>query len=302
MRYRNGDIMEINENRLPIVEALIISSPEPLPSRKIADVAKDITPSQVDQIIGSLNEKYQELNTSFRIRKIAGGYQMYILDSYAGFVNELFTRRRTAKLSRAGLETLAIISYRQPVIKADIELIRGVSSDSAIHTLLQKKLITLAGRAKSLGRPLLYATTGEFLKYFNLNSLDDLPRMEEIEELLAADEPDVQESLGLEEGKKEAAQDSSDDLENDDDDKIYATVDSSSSDEPIEHPPETLTEEEEQLAQIIDEAVDKTLSVRAESDEFESNQDSPVDIIPGAESLPEETETADTAEEETVQK
>ncbi|MCP4633933.1 MAG: SMC-Scp complex subunit ScpB, partial [candidate division Zixibacteria bacterium] len=190
--------MSDNGNRLPIIEALIFSSPEPLPTSKIINIIQDITAAEINNAVTELNEKYLNTDASFRIRKIAGGYQVYITENYAGYVEELFTRRRTQKLTRAALETLAIIAYRQPVTRVDIEMIRGVSSDSAVRTLLERKFITLSGRAKTIGRPLLYSTTNEFLKYFSLNSLNDLPKMEEIEELLSAKEQESQQILAFE--------------------------------------------------------------------------------------------------------
>jgi segregation and condensation protein B len=183
--------MNNNGVREPIIESLILSSSEPLPARKIAEVIDDISPGEIDAIVDDLNIKYTNSDLSFRIRKIAGGYQTYIIEDYARYVEDLFARRRNIRLTRAALETMAIIAYRQPVTRTDIELIRGVASDSVIHTLLERKLITMAGRAETIGRPLLYKTTGEFLKFFNLNSLEDLPKMEEIEELLAAGEPKI---------------------------------------------------------------------------------------------------------------
>ncbi|UCD18054.1 MAG: SMC-Scp complex subunit ScpB [Candidatus Zixiibacteriota bacterium] len=189
--------MNTNGNHLPIIEALILSSPEPLPARKITDAIGQITAPEIELAVTELNEKYRASDSSFRIRKIAGGFQCYITESYAPFVEELHARRRNTRLSRAALEALAIIAYRQPVTKTDVEMIRGVASDSVIHTLLERKLVTLAGRASTIGRPLLYKTTDEFLKYFNLNSHDDLPRMEEIEELITSREPDIQPGLPL---------------------------------------------------------------------------------------------------------
>jgi segregation and condensation protein B len=189
--------MNLNGNHQPTIEALILSSPVPLPAGKIADLIDGATVSDVNQVIDKLNTSYVNNESSFRIREIAGGYQVYITSDYAPIVEELYSKRRSTRLSRAALETLAIISYRQPVTKMDVEMIRGVSSDSAIHTLMEKKLLTLAGRAQSVGRPLLYKTTDDFLKYFNLNSLEDLPRMEEIEELLTGKEPDNQQLLPL---------------------------------------------------------------------------------------------------------
>jgi segregation and condensation protein B len=161
------------------------------------DVVDDISAADIEEIVTALNEKYLATDSSFRIRKVAGGYQLYIIEDYAGYVEELHTRRRNARLTRSALETLAIIAYRQPVTKLDIEMIRGVASDSVLHTLLERKLITLSGRAQTIGRPLLYRTTDEFLKYFNLNAIEDLPKMTEIEELLSSREPDAQQILPL---------------------------------------------------------------------------------------------------------
>ncbi|PKK82099.1 MAG: SMC-Scp complex subunit ScpB [candidate division Zixibacteria bacterium HGW-Zixibacteria-1] len=185
------------ENNIPIIESLIFSSPEPLPSRKISEVLDNLSNGDIDEAVEILNKKYSENDHAYRIRKIAGGYQVYIIESYARYVEELLARRRNIRLTRSALETMAIIAYRQPVTKTDIEMIRGVASDSVIHTLLQRKLVTLAGRSDSVGRPLLYKTTDEFLKFFNLNTLNDLPRMEEIEELLAARDYDSQPTLPL---------------------------------------------------------------------------------------------------------
>jgi len=189
--------MDQNGNRLPIIESLILSSPEPLSARRMIDVVDDISAADIEEIVTALNEKYLATDSSFRIRKVAGGYQLYIIEDYAGYVEELHTRRRNARLTRSALETLAIIAYRQPVTKLDIEMIRGVASDSVLHTLLERKLITLSGRAQTIGRPLLYRTTDEFLKYFNLNAIEDLPKMTEIEELLSSREPDAQQILPL---------------------------------------------------------------------------------------------------------
>jgi len=198
------------EIKLPLVESLILASPEPLPPRKIAEVVDNISTGDIDEIVESLNQKYLNSNMSFRIRKIAGGYQVYIVETFARHVEELLTRRRSIRMTRAALETLAIIAYRQPVTKMDIEMIRGVASDSVIHTLLERKLVTMAGRAESVGRPLLYKTTDEFLKFFNLNSIDDLPKMQEIEELLASRDGDSQQSLSFEAERDKAAEDAGD--------------------------------------------------------------------------------------------
>lgn len=180
-----------------VVEALILASPEPLPGRKISGLVDDMTPSLVGKVVADLNNCYMSTGSCSRIREIAGGYQFYILPEFAGFVEELFARRRKMRLTRAALETLAITAYRQPVTKTDIEHIRGVASDGVLHNLLEKKMITIKGRAETVGRPLQYCTTDEFLKFFGLARLDDLPKMSEIEELIKAVEPQDQGQLSL---------------------------------------------------------------------------------------------------------
>jgi len=179
------------------VEALVLASPEPIPGRKITQVLEEATSGQVNRAISELNEKYSEAGSSFRIRELAGGYQFYILPEYVGFVDELFTRRRKMRLTRAALETVAIIAYRQPVTKAEIEHIRGVASDGVIHNLMEKGMTTIKGRANTVGRPLQYGTTNEFLKFFGLKSIDELPKMSEIEELISAGEDQNQTELNL---------------------------------------------------------------------------------------------------------
>jgi len=194
--------------KLPIIESLILSSPEPLPARRIGEVVGDISPGDIDGAVNELNEKYRQNDLSFRIRKVSGGYQIYVIEDYKQYVDELLTRRRTVRMTRAALECLAIIAYRQPVTKMDIEMIRGVSSDSVIRTLLERKLITLAGRAETIGRPLLYRTTAEFLKFFGLFSIDDLPRMSEIEELMATQDQPPQADLPFDSPQPPTADDS----------------------------------------------------------------------------------------------
>ncbi|MDF1544228.1 MAG: SMC-Scp complex subunit ScpB [bacterium] len=179
------------------VESLILAAPEPLAPRRIADVIEQATPSTVTAAVAELNNRYTETAASFRIREIAGGFQFHIIPEYTGYVEELFSRQRKLRLTRASLETLAIVAYRQPVTRNEIEHIRGVASDGVVHNLMEKKLITMTGRSESVGRPLQYGTTDEFLKFFGLNSLSDLPQMREIEELLKAEEPTNQTRLEL---------------------------------------------------------------------------------------------------------
>ncbi|MCJ7509221.1 MAG: SMC-Scp complex subunit ScpB [candidate division Zixibacteria bacterium] len=178
------DQKEVKESAQSIVEALLFASDTPLTSQKISSLVENITPQQVEEIVDQLNQKYEEGNRSFSIRKVASGFQMYTLPDFKPWIEKLVSTSHSQKLSPAALEALAIIAYKQPVVKSEVEHIRGVDSDWVIHGLLEKNLITIVGRKHGLGRPLLYGTTPGFLSYFGLNSLDDLPKIEELEELM----------------------------------------------------------------------------------------------------------------------
>lgn len=175
------------------MEALIFSSDKPLKVSRIRELLQD-DEVDVETIIEELNNEYAERENSFYIRKIAGGYQFYTRKEFAHWVKKLYTQGRL-KLSRPALETLAIIAYKQPITRAEIESIRGVNSDYLLKSLLEKNLIRISGRLEAPGRPLLYATTERFLEHFGLNSLDELPRIREIEELLKAEDQSEQDGI-----------------------------------------------------------------------------------------------------------
>lgn len=190
----------MNDNfKISVVESLILASPEPLQGKKIADLLDNYNSSKVAKAVAELNNRYVESGCSFRIRELAGGYQFFIMPEFTGFVQEMFSRTRKLRLTRAALETLAIVAYKQPVTKTDVEMIRGVASDGVIHNLLEKKMLTIKGRAETVGKPLQYGTTDEFLKFFGLNKITELPKMSEIEELIVAAEPQNQTELVLSE-------------------------------------------------------------------------------------------------------
>jgi len=162
-----------------VVEAVLFASDEPLSDARLVDIV-EIGVKQVRQYIQSLNEKYKANNNAFRIEQIAGGYQMLTLSSYNHWLQKLLRVRSEGKLSSAALETLAIIAYKQPVMRADIEAIRGVAVGEIIRSLMSKGLVKIVGRAEVIGRPMLYGTTKKFLEIFGLNSLKDLPKAEEL--------------------------------------------------------------------------------------------------------------------------
>jgi segregation and condensation protein B len=140
--------------------------------------------SLIYECIEKLNQEYEATGRSFRIIEIAGGYQFATRSEHAEYVARLFKEKSRRRLSGAALETLAIISYKQPVSKLDVENIRGVNCDEVLKSLLEKNLITITGRAEAVGRPLLYGTTGDFLRHFGLPSIQDLPKPRELEELM----------------------------------------------------------------------------------------------------------------------
>jgi segregation and condensation protein B len=174
-----------------VIEALIFSSDDPINGSEIVKAIKGIdgedvqlTGDEVDQSVDSLNARYDELGISFRIQKIANGYLFSTKPENAKYVGYLSSEKSKRRLSQAALETLAIIAYKQPVTKPELETIRGVNSDYILTTLLEKNLITISGRAETIGRPLLYGTTEDFLKYFGLHKISDLPKPREIEEIM----------------------------------------------------------------------------------------------------------------------
>ncbi len=174
-----------------VIEALIFSSDEPISENEIIRAIKGIDGEEIEidsddvhSAVEELNKKYDENGNSFKIRKIANGFIFATTEINAKYVGFLSSEKSKRRLSQAALETLAIIAYKQPVTKPELEQIRGVNSDYILNTLLEKNLITITGRAETIGRPLLYGTTTEFLKYFGLYNLSDLPKPREIEEIM----------------------------------------------------------------------------------------------------------------------
>ena len=167
-----------------VVEALIFASDVPLTVEQIREYVDEATPSQIRKAVEALNLEYSQTNRAFHVVAVAGGFQMVTRETYSQWVKKLFFKRIKARLSQAALETLSVIAFKQPVSKTEISAIRGVNCDGVVGTLLERKLITMSGRADGPGRPLLYKTTKEFLAYMGVNSLSDLPRPREIDELM----------------------------------------------------------------------------------------------------------------------
>jgi len=200
-----------------IVEALLFASDAPLTAADIARVDERLDEDTVDAVVQELRAVYDEAEHAFQIYEIAGGYQLLTRPDFATYLERYETIPQTTKLSMSGLEVLAIIAYRQPIGRGEIEEIRGVGSSGSIKTLLDRGLIEVAGRGEGLGRPLLYGTTSKFLEHFGFRSLEDLPRPEELPVVLrtrapvtpAAEpaEPAVDSAEPLPEASSEAAAD-----------------------------------------------------------------------------------------------
>ena len=166
------------------VESLIFTAPHPIALEEIRGVLEEtfglaFTNDSILQAIGELKRRYDHAQHSFEVVEIAGGYQFMSKGAYHQTIGTHLRQQSTKKLSRSALETLSIIAYRQPVTRSELEKIRGVSCDYALQKLLEKELVTITGRADSVGKPLLYGVTDRFMDYFGIRSLSDLPQPKE---------------------------------------------------------------------------------------------------------------------------
>lgn len=162
-----------------IIEALLIATDVPLSLQRIEEII-NVPIEKIKQGIDTLNQEYKDTGRAFEIKEVAGGYQIYTLPEYADFVGRL--KQKKEKLSKAALETLAIIAYHQPITRAEVEKARGVDSSYILESLLEKGLIKTCGRLPTPGRPIKYSTTNEFLRYFGIKDLSELPREEDFAE------------------------------------------------------------------------------------------------------------------------
>lgn len=162
-----------------IVEALIFSCRESLSASKATEVVEGLTRRDFLRVVEELNREYEREGRAFRIEEVGGGYRLYTLAAYSLWINRLKKQKGEERLSSAALETLAIVAYKQPIQRVDVEAVRGVQSGPIIRSLMEKGLVKIVGRSDVLGRPLLYGTTKAFLEHFGLRSLDDLPKIRE---------------------------------------------------------------------------------------------------------------------------
>lgn len=161
-----------------IIEAVLLSTDVPLPGSKLAQIVGGCDAKDVQKHIETLNAKYEQMGCTFRIEAIAKGYQILTLPAYNPWISKLHKARADSRLTPAALETLAVIAYKQPAMRAAIEAVRGVAVGDVLGRLREVNLVKIVGRAEEIGRPLLYGTTTRFLEVFGLASLKDLPKLD----------------------------------------------------------------------------------------------------------------------------
>jgi segregation and condensation protein B len=165
---------------LAFVEATLLAADEPLSLRRLASAAGLADVAEARRLVQRLQEFYDREGTAFQVEELAGGFQLLTRPEYHPWLARLRRAGNEMRLTPAARETLAIVAYRQPITRADIEAVRGVQSSDMLHQLMEKGLIRISGRDESLGRPVLYATTRKFLQLFGLRSLRDLPQAQEL--------------------------------------------------------------------------------------------------------------------------
>ncbi len=161
-----------------VLETLLFITDAPLPVSRIAQLCEIKNKERIESALQELRKGYDEEGRTLQVMQVAGGWQLATRPEYGLWVRKLYHNKMTVRLTQAALETLCIIAYKQPLTRAEIEAIRGVEVIGPIETLTQRKLITVVGRRETIGRPILYGTTSEFLRQFGLNSLDDLPKLD----------------------------------------------------------------------------------------------------------------------------
>ncbi|MCA9298878.1 MAG: SMC-Scp complex subunit ScpB [Phycisphaerales bacterium] len=166
------------------IEAILLSLDKPVPGSKIAETLDLEDGGHVTQAVDALNEAYDKTGRAFRIERVAGGFRLMTRPEHATAVAAFQKARAGTRLSRPAIETLAIIAYKQPITRAMLESIRGVACGEVLRSLLERRLITIAGRAEEVGRPMLYATSKQFLDAFGLSTIKDLPPESELPRIL----------------------------------------------------------------------------------------------------------------------
>ncbi len=189
-----------------ILEALLFASSDPLSEREIKNCLPEISLSEIKTALVELQDDYRSMDRSFTVEEVAEGFHMRTKSFYAPYILKML-RDSPTRLSRAALETLSIVAYKQPVIRQEIERIRGVDAGGVLRALLEKNLVRIMGRKAIPGRPLIYGTTRKFLEVFDLKDLDSLPKLKEISDFIPSMEA-MHQSSNSEEGDQEVGEES----------------------------------------------------------------------------------------------
>ena len=180
----NGVAQAIAERELKaILESMLFVSPEPLSVVRLVAALGDVTKAEVERVLRILGDDLEQEGRGIRLAELAGGYRLVTKQEYSTWIKRLDKAKSAAKLSRSALESLAIIAYKQPLVRSEIEEIRGVETSGVVRTLLERKLVRIVGRKEVPGRPIMYGTTKFFLEHFGLNDLSQLPPLREFKEL-----------------------------------------------------------------------------------------------------------------------
>jgi len=171
-----------SEEQRRVVEALILASPEPITLARLAQIVPHLKEAKAKDLINELNTVYADQDRAFEIWEVAGGYQIRTRAEFSGYLQQL-RKERPLRLTKATLETLSIIAYKQPATRAEVEEVRGVDSGAVIKTLLERRLVRISGHKEVPGRPMLYSTSKRFLEVFGLESIKKLPSLRELEDL-----------------------------------------------------------------------------------------------------------------------
>jgi len=191
-----SSVLKVPTTLKSLIEGLIFAAQEPLTLQQMRTVyqgegrgadQRQLDGDDVRRIIDALNRSYRDQDRPYRIVQVAGGYQFATLPEYAEWVGKLYREQGRRKLSQSGIESLAIIAYKQPISRMQIEAIRGVNCDGVLSTLIERELISISGRGDGIGKPFLYATTKKFLEYLGLKDFRDLPDLAELERRFAMD-------------------------------------------------------------------------------------------------------------------
>jgi len=175
-----GGRLKADNTSVRLIEALIFAAPEPVDDKELSDLIQGLESIDVPEAVEFLNREYENRNRAFRIISGAGGYRFATLPEFGPWVKKLIVGSGRLRLSRAALETVSLIAYRQPITRTDIEAIRGVDVSGVLRMLVDRKLIKIHCRSSKPGRALLYETTAEFLRHFGLKTLEDLPSPKEL--------------------------------------------------------------------------------------------------------------------------